>query len=104
METALKQFVFEAIDNDYLEEVQSPITRFLQGTIPQIMKALYSTYGNITNQSVLAKQNHLFNYVYDTNEPITKVFVLAQEYQQYSSAFGNEVTPANLINLVYNIF
>ena len=89
---------------NYLEEVQSPITRQLQGTVLQIMNALFSTYSNIINQSVVAKQNQLFNYLYDTNDPITKVFALAQEYQQYSSAFGNEVTPANLINLVYNIF
>ena len=103
VEAALKQFIVEAIQPDYLEDLRNPLTRKLEGTIPFIMTHLFTTYGKITAQSVLEKQLALVNMNYDTSTPILKLFAKAQEYQKYASVFGDRVTPMHFMTIIYNI-
>ena len=62
VELALKQFLIEALDPDYLLEIRNPTTKRLQGTIPIIMTSLFQAYANITAQSVVEKATLLTNF------------------------------------------
>ena len=104
VEAALKQFIVEAIQEDYLLDLRNTLTGKLEGSIVYIMTQLFATYAKITAQSVLEKQLALVNTTYDPSTPISKIFAKAQNYQKYASAFGDTVTGNHLITICYNIF
>ena len=103
VETALKTFLVEAINEDYLLEVRNPITMKLKSTIPVIIECLFGAYGKLTNKELIKKQNALTIFVYDPTSPIDTIFRLAQEYQEYASFHGNPQSVATLITYVYEI-
>ena len=104
VEAALKQFIVEAIEEDYLLDLRNTLTGKLEGSIVYIMTQLFATYAKITAQSVLEKHLALVNTTYDPASPISKIFAKAQDYQKYASAFGDTVTANHLITICYNIF
>ena len=103
VEIALKTFLVQAIDEDYLLEIRNSITRKLEGTIPIIIERLFATYGNLTSKKLLEKQNTLTMFTYDPHTPIDTIFRLAQDYQEYASFIGNPQTVLTLITYVYEI-
>ena len=103
VEAALKQFLVEAIEPDYLLEIRNPTTENLEGTIPQIMRSLFQSYGDLTAKELLKKQQTLTNYVYDPHQPIDKLFQVAQEYQDYATFHGTPQPPTTIITTVYEV-
>ena len=103
VESALKQFITDSIPQEYLLALRHTVTKKLTGTIPNIMRQLFNTYGNITAQSFMEKQNILNNHVYDTSKPIDTIFNLAKDYQDYAAAFGNPQPQGTIITTCYNI-
>ena len=103
VESALKQFISDSIPQEYLLSLCHTVTKKLTGTIPNIMRQLFNTYGNITAQLFMEKQNILNNHVYDTSKPIDTVFNLAKDYQDYAAAFGNPQPQGTIITTCYNI-
>ena len=103
MESALKQFISESIPHDYLLALRHNVTKKLTGNIPAIMRSLFTTYGKITAQSLVEKQNILINHTYDTGKPIDTVFNLAKDFTDYSTAFGTPQPPETIITYCYNI-
>ena len=77
VESALKQFLVEAIEPDYLLEIRNSTTQMLEGTIPHIFSQLFAAYGNLTSQALMEKQQILASYAYDVHSPIDKLFKLA---------------------------
>ena len=104
VESALKQFITDSIPQEYLLALRHTVTKKLTGSIPNIMRQLFNTYGNITAQSFMEKQNVLNNHVYDTSKPVDTVFNLAKDYQDYAAAFGNPQPQGTIITTCYNIF
>ena len=90
VEGALKQYITESIPEEYLFELRNETTKKLQGSIPQIMGYLFTTYGNLTTQSLVEKQAQLLTYNYDVTKPIDVIFNLAKEFQEYSALFGTQ--------------
>ena len=76
VESALKQFLVEAIEPDYLLEIRNSITQMLEGTIPRIFTQLFAAYGSLTSQALMNKQQALATHVYDVHSPIDKLFKL----------------------------
>ena len=103
VESALKQFISETVPHQYLLELRHNVTKKLNGTIPQIMRQLFTRYGNITAQSLVEKQTTLINYNYDPEKPIDVIYQLAKDFQDYSSAYGSPLPEAAIITIVYNI-
>ena len=103
VENALKQYIVEAVQPDYLLDLRNPLTGKLEGTVVYLMTQLFATYAKITAQSVLEKHTALINTNYDPYSPISKIFAKAQEYQKYASAFGDRITAKQLMTIVYNI-
>ena len=56
VDKALRQFLVEALDPDYLLEIRNPTTERIEGTISQIMTTLFRSYGNLTAKELLHKQ------------------------------------------------
>ena len=103
VEGALKQYITESIEEEYLYELCNETTKKLEDTIPQIMLHLFGTYGNLTTQTLVEKQAQLLSYNYDVTKPIDTVFNLAKEFQDYSALFGTTQPADHIINLCYNI-
>ena len=101
---ALKQFLVDALDLNYLLEIRDPTTKRLKGTIPEIMKNLFHAYADITAQSVIEKSTKLMEYKYNLTKPIDIIFTMAQDYQEYAEAFGTPQPVSHIITLVYNVF
>ena len=103
VDSVLKQFLVEAIEPDYLLEIRNSTTQMLEGNIPHIVCQLFATYGNLTTQALMEKQQALATYVYDVSLPIDKLFKLAQVYQQYASFHGTPQPVTIIITTVYEI-
>ena len=103
VEAALKQFLVEALDADFLLEIRNSTTERLEGTIPHIMTRLFRSYGNLTAKELLKKQQTLTNYTYDPHQPIDILFQVAQDYQDYSTFHGTPQPPTTIITTVYEV-
>ena len=103
VEAALKALIENAIEEDYLLELRNTNTRSIEDDIPTIIQQLFTNYGALDTKTLLEKQNAFQNYTYDPTTPITKLFNIAEEYQQYSGFQGTEATAVDIINIVYEI-
>ena len=103
VESALKQFIVEAIEPDYLLEIRNSTTQMLEGPIPLIFTRLFAAYGRLTSETLMNKQQAFATYVYNVHSPIDKLFKLAQEYQEYASFHGTPQPATTIITTVYEI-
>ena len=76
VEAALKQFIIEAIEPNYLLEFydQTTTTHSILQDITTLFTALFNNYGDLTTKGLMEKQATLNNYVYNPNTPISKLF------------------------------
>ena len=88
---ALKQFLAEAIKEEFLLEVRNSSTLQLEVTIHEIITALFNNYGNVTEKQFIEKQQLLNSFTYDPSTPIDRLFKMAEDYQEYANAANSRV-------------
>ena len=82
----------------------------IKGTIPEIFKYLYTSYGNITNFSLEATRHSLLVYPYNHEDPLDAPFSAIDDYADMSEAHGTPLSEetfkglAEMILMKANIF
>ena len=75
-------------------------TGLVRGTIPEIMKYLFDTYGHISATTLNEKREEILNQSYDPGKPIDILFNKISKYAMVADVAGSPETPTQLIDIV----
>ena len=99
IERTIIQQINTAIDEACLADLIDDETGLLEGTIPEIMKELFDTYGAITPQSLTAAKAKLEATSYIHSKPIVNIFTAINDYANMADAANAAETTTQLINI-----
>jgi hypothetical protein len=99
IERAITQQINTALDADVLSDLIDDATGLLVGTVPDIMRGLYETYGTVTPQALNTAKEKLGTIAYDHSRPIANLFTSINDYAHMAEASGATETPEQLINI-----
>jgi hypothetical protein len=99
IERTIIQQINTAIDEDCLADLIDDETGLLEGTVPDIMKELFDTYGAITPQTLTAAKTKLEATTYNHAKPIVNIFTAINEYAHMADAAEAPETATQLINI-----
>jgi hypothetical protein len=99
VERTIIQQINTAIDEDCLADLIDDDTGLLVGTIPEIMRELFDTYGAITPQSLAAAKATLEATTYNHSKPIVNIFTTINDYANMAEAAEAAETTPQLINI-----
>ena len=69
----MKNQIIEAIEPEYLDALRNVNTDMINESIPEMFKFLQETYGWITEEELVEKEDNLRQYAYDLHIPVDKV-------------------------------
>ena len=78
-------------------------TNSIKNTINIILKHLFDTYGKITPQMLIHRENVVKQMTFDVDTPGDTVFNDVESLLDINTAAINTYTDQNYINLAYNI-
>jgi hypothetical protein len=99
IEWTIIQQINTALDEDCLADLIGDDTGLLEGTIPEIIQALFDTYGSITPQSLTAAKAKVEAVTYNHGRPIVTIFTEINEYASMAEAVHAAETTKQLINI-----
>jgi hypothetical protein len=99
IERTIIQQINTAIDESCLADLIDDETGLLEGTVPEIMKELFDTYGAITPQSLTTAKAKLESTTYNHSRPIVNIFTAINDYANMAEAANAAETPIQLINI-----
>jgi hypothetical protein len=74
-------------------------TGLVRGTVPEIMKYLFETYGHISPTTLNEKREEILNMTYDPNKPIDLLYNKISKYDTVVDVVGSPETPSQLVNI-----
>jgi hypothetical protein len=99
IERTIIQQINTALDPDCLADLIDDDTGLLEGTIPEILQALFDTYGDITPQSLATAKATVEATTYNHTRPIVNIFTDINAYANMADAAHATETTAQLINI-----
>jgi hypothetical protein len=99
IERTIVQQINTALDDDVLADLIDDATGLLIGTVPDIMRELYDTYGTVTPQALTTAKAKLETTQYNHARPIANLFTAITDYAHMAEASGATETPEQLINI-----
>jgi hypothetical protein len=99
VERTILQQISTAIDEDCMANLIDENTGLLEGTVPQVFRELFDTYGRITPQALTASKTDLEAMSYNHSKPIVNIFTAINEYASMAEAADAAETPAQLVNI-----
>ncbi len=99
IERTIIQQINTAVDVDCLADLIDNETGLLEGTVPEILQALFDTYGDITPQSLAAAKAKVESTTYNHARPIVNIFTAINEYANMAEAANAAETTSQLINI-----
>ena len=103
-EQALIAQVVEIIDPSYLRAILNTATGRYADNIRALLQHLFDTYGKVTPQQVMSKEQELLAMHYDLSHPVDIIFNAIEEYSELAEHANQPLTDMQLINLAYIIF
>ena len=103
-EQALIAQVVEIIDPSYLRAILNTATGRYADNIRALLQHLFDTYGKVTPQQVMSKEQDLLAMHYDLSHPVDIIFNAIEEYSELADHANQPLTAMQLINLAYVIF
>ena len=73
-------------------------------SIPEIFIFLQETYGRITEEELVEKEDTLRQFVYDPHQPVDKVFNKITLFHDLCTITNNDKTDKQLVQIAYLIF
>ena len=73
-------------------------------SIPEIFIFLQETYGRITEEELVEKEDTLRQFVYDSHQPVDKVFNKITLFHDLCTITNNDKTDKQLVKIPYLIF
>jgi hypothetical protein len=99
IERTIVQQINTALDDDVLADLIDDATGLLIGTVPEIMRELYDTFGTVTPQALTSAKAKLEVTSYDHSRPVANLFTAINDYAHMAEASGATETPEQLINI-----
>ena len=99
VQSALKQQISEAIEHEYLRDMEHPVSKTIEAPLYVIFASLFEKYGKITKRDLLEKFNELTQYNYDPTRLPDSVFNKIDEYEKIASHAKSPITPPQKIDI-----
>jgi hypothetical protein len=96
IEKILLSMLENAVDSTFLTGIHDPAHGFGSRSIIDVFQYLFSTYGQIGPDEILANQQKLTNPV-DPNQPIALLFRQIEDCQKFAAAGNVAITPAQVL-------
>jgi hypothetical protein len=103
VEKALVQQIVQAVDSVYLATLRDRTSNSIQGSVHDILAHLQTNYGHVSPQMLDTKETELRTLVYNTQEPIDKVFNAVEDYADYAFMADQELSAKQTIAKAYVI-
>ena len=104
IEKALIQQLVKAVEEEWIHPLRNQMTNAIQGSIPDILHYLFTSYGDVSPDSLISREQQVKDMVYDpVSEPIDTVFSEVTKLIDYASAAGAPYTRPQTINIAYVI-
>ena len=104
VEQALRHQIIEAIEPEYLDALRNEHTEMVQDDIPTIIAHLRKTYGTITDEELLDREDSLKAMVYDPCHSVDSVFSKIQKHQELAVLLNNPLTEKQQVSIAQKIF
>ena len=104
VEQALRNQIIEAVEPEYLDALRNVDTDMINESIPEIFIFLQETYGRITEEELVEKEDTLRQLVYDPHQPVDKVFNKITLFHDLCTITNNDKTDKQLVQIAYLIF
>ena len=104
MEQALCTQIIEAVESEYLDALRNVDTDMVNESILEIFTFLQETYGRITEEELVEREDALHQLVYDPHQPVDKVFTKITLFRDLCTITNNDKTDKQLVQLAYLIF
>ena len=104
IQAALKQQINEAIEPDFLKDLQHPISKTIEHPIHIIFETLFRKYGKINNKILRERRTELEQYNYNASLPPDTIFNMIDEYEELTIHAESPITLPQKIDIGYTIF
>ena len=104
VQAALKQQINEAIDPEYLKDLQHAQSHTIENPINVIFETLFRKYGRITIKQRQQRYAEILQYNYNISTPIDQIFNMIDDYEELATHAGTPITPGQKIDMAYSIF
>ena len=99
IERTLLNQIIETLGPDNMAPITNNTTGIVEVSIPALFAYLFTTYGNVTAQSIATARADAANQVYVHSKPLALIFAHYKRFEDMSTAFGTNETDAHLINM-----
>ena len=86
-----------------MKALQSPITRKIDKTIPQIFAHLYNNYGNVNSDELLDLKDETPTLTFNVKEPVDTVFTAVNKVAKIALIANSPLSDQQKIDMGYII-
>ena len=104
VELVLRNQLTEAFDPEYLQALRDPTTDMLTGSIPDIISFLITTYGKLTDNDMITREQNLTALTYNTAQPVDIIFNAIDKFADLCDIQGDPLTDRRKCQFAYVIF
>jgi len=103
VERNLKQQIVSAMDRKYLRALQTPGTKKINKTIPQILSYLFDCYGTISPKDLSDMKKVVTDYDLDPGEPVDTLFGEVDDLNTMCEIAQEKMSDEQLISMAFAI-
>ena len=103
VERAIIQQIVGAIEPKYLRALRDQKTNKISKTIPEILKYLFDTYGDVSPRELQQLRNQVENIVFDPSEPVDTIFSEIEDLETIAEIAENPLSERQKIDMAYLI-
>lgn len=101
VERILIQQIVNAMESKYLKALRERVTNRIDKKIPEILRHLFETYGDVSPQELLSLRSRIENMVFDPHDPVDEIFTEIDEYAEVMEIVGDPVSESHKCQLAY---
>ena len=103
MERTIIQQIVAAIEPKYLRALRDRGTNKINKTIPQILKYLFETFGDVTPKEFKQLRDQVESMVFDPTEPVDTIFSEIEDLENIADMADNPMRERQKIDMAYLI-
>ena len=101
MERTIIQQIVAAIEPKYLRALRDRGTNRINKTIPQILKYLFDTFGDITPKEFKQLRDQVESMIFDPSEPVDTIFAEIEDLENIADMAENPMRERQKIDMAY---
>ena len=97
VEKVLIKQIVAAVDSEYLKELRNETTNTIAMSVPEVLEHLFTHYGQVDSDVLDKGEQRLRNFVWNLNDPRTKIFKKVEDLVSLAQAANLEKSPQQTI-------